>query len=69
MIVFHDMRKHKLTTPKLLFIVGTRVALGAGAALLLSSRLKDRQRKILGGSLIALAAATTIPAAKFVMES
>ena len=63
------MRKHKLTTPKLLFIVGTRVALGAGAALLLAGRLKNRQRKILGGSLIALAAATTIPAAKFVMES
>src|SRR5690349_19085313 len=51
---FYGMRKHKLTTPKLMFIVATRAAIGAGAALLLSSRLKNRQRKILGGSLIAL---------------
>ena len=67
MIVFHLMRKRKLTIPQLFFIVGTRAALGAGVALLISSRLKERQRKIVGGSLIALAAATTYPAAKLVL--
>jgi len=60
------MRKRKLTTPQLAFIVGTRVALGAGIGLLVSKNLKDKQRKIVGGSLIAFGAAATIPAAKWI---
>jgi len=60
------MRKRKLTTPQLGFIIVTRGLLGAGFGLLASTFLKDKQRKIIGGSLVALGAATTIPAAKWV---
>lgn len=66
MIVFQIMRKRKLTTPQLAFIAGTRVALGAGIGLLIAKNLKDKQRNIVGRSLIALGAASTIPAAKWV---
>ncbi len=57
------MRKTKLTIPELMFVVGTRAMLGAGAALLASNRLSKRQRKIAGGVLFATGAITTIPAA------
>jgi len=60
------MRKHKVTIPQLLFVIGTRVALGAGVAMLISNRLKEKTRKKLGRSLIALGAITTIPAARMV---
>ena len=60
------MRKRKLTTPQLAFIAATRGALGVGFGLLVSKNLKDKQRKIIGGSLVALGAAATIPAMKWV---
>lgn len=62
MIVFQIMRKRKLTMPQLGFIVVTRGLLGAGVGLLASMKLKDKQRKIVGRSLIALGAVSTIPA-------
>jgi len=63
------MRKRKLTTPQLGFIVVTRGLLGAGIGLLASMRLKEKQRKIIGGSLVALGAVSTIPALRLVMKS
>ena len=63
------MRKRKLTTPQLGFIVVTRAFLGAGLGLLASMRLKEKQRKIIGGSLVALGAVSTIPALRMVMKA
>src|SRR5260370_40925791 len=57
------MIERKLTLPELLLIAGTRVALGAGIGLLLSSRLNDDQRKAAGLSLALIGALTTIPLA------
>ena len=56
------MRTLELTPPKLFFVVGTRAALGAGVALLLSSKLSDTIRKRVGIGLSAVGALTTIPA-------
>ena len=50
-----------------MFIIGTRVILGAGVGLLASSLLKEKQRKIVGRSLLAVGAATTFPAARWAM--
>ncbi len=58
-----NMIERKLTLPELLLIAGTRVALGAGIGLLLSSRLNDDQRKAAGLSLALIGALTTIPLA------
>ena len=57
------MRDPELTFPELMFIVGTRAALAAGVALLLSGRLSRGQRRSIGAALVAVGAATTIPAA------
>jgi hypothetical protein len=61
------MRKHKLTTPELLFIVGTRVLLAVGVSLLLSDRLSKRARKIGGSILVGIGIITTPPAAMKVL--
>ena len=63
------MRKRSLSVPQLLFIVGTRVAMGAGIALLASRRLSDRTRKLAGLTLALTGAATTIPAARLVARA
>ena len=57
------MRDPDLSFPELLFIVGTRAALGAGVALLASRRLRRSQRQAMGLVLVAFGAVTTIPAA------
>ncbi len=57
------MRERTLKFPELMFVVGTRAALAAGVALLVSGRLSERQRRILGTTLVAVGAVTTIPAA------
>jgi hypothetical protein len=46
------------------FIVATRAALGFGAGLLLSDKIPAHRRRTLGMTLVALGAATTIPAIK-----
>ncbi len=56
------MNKPDLTFPELMFVVGTRAALGAGLGLLLSTKLNDSQRKLLGLTLVFVGAVTTIPA-------
>ena len=50
------------------FVVGTRAALAAGVALLVSSRLTAARRRRLGLTLIAIGAATTVPAAYSVVR-
>jgi hypothetical protein len=46
------------------FIVATRAALGFGAGLLLSGKIPAARRRKIGMALVALGAATTIPAIK-----
>jgi hypothetical protein len=52
-----------LNPPLLGFIVGTRAALAFGLGLLVSSRIPEDRRRKLGLTLVAIGAATTIPAA------
>jgi hypothetical protein len=49
------------TIPEMMLIAGTRVALGVGAGLLISSRLNEDQRKAAGWALLAVGVLTTIP--------
>ena len=58
------MKNLSLRLPMFGFIVATRAALGFGAGLLLSSRIPAHRRRVIGMSLVALGAATTIPAIK-----
>ena len=55
------MRRLDLSYPEFGFIVATRAALGAGLGLLLADRLGHR-KKMLGATLVAFGALTTIPA-------
>jgi len=56
-----------LTPPLLGFIVGTRAALAFGVGLLVADRIPEDRRRALGLMLIAIGAATTIPAALSVL--
>jgi len=57
------MRTLELTPPKLIFMIGTRAALGVGVGLLLSTKLSEGIRKRVGLGLALVGAVTTIPAA------
>jgi hypothetical protein len=57
------MKNVVLELPTLAFVVSTRAALGVGIGLLLSERLPMARRRAVGAAMIALGAATTIPAA------
>jgi hypothetical protein len=57
------MLERKLTIPEIILIAGTRVALGAGIGLLLSTRLSNDQRKAAGVALALVGGLTTIPLA------
>jgi hypothetical protein len=48
--------------PVLGFVIATRAALAAGIALLVADRLPPSRRRRIGSALVALGAATTIPA-------
>ena len=63
------MNKLALSVPTFGFVVGTRMALAVGIGLLLSSRLTEAQRRAVGLTLVAIGAATTIPAAVAVFRS
>ena len=63
------MNKLALSVPTFGFVVGTRMALAVGIGLLLSSRLTESQRRAVGLTLVAIGAATTIPAAMAVFRS
>jgi hypothetical protein len=57
------MRETTLTLPILALIAGTRAMLGAGVALLLGERLRSREKRAVGWSLLLVGAFTTIPLA------
>lgn len=52
-----------LSIPALLFIVGTRAALGVGIGLLVSQRIPRAQRRVVGLGLVAFGVLATVPAA------
>jgi hypothetical protein len=52
-----------LSPPLLGFVIGTRAALGFGLGLLLADRIPESRRRVVGLTLVAIGAATTIPAA------
>jgi hypothetical protein len=57
------MIERKFTLAEVMLLAGTRVALGVGIGLLLSTRLDDNQRKAAGWALVIVGAVTTIPLA------
>jgi len=57
------MLERKLTFADIILIAGTRVALGAGIGLLLSTKLSSEQRKAAGIALAVVGGLTTIPLA------
>jgi hypothetical protein len=57
------MTERNLTIAEIMLIAGTRVALGAGIGLLLSSHLNKDQRKAAGLALTVFGALTTVPLA------
>ncbi len=57
------MIERKLTMAEIILIAGTRVALGAGIGLLLSTKLNNDQRKAAGLALALVGGLTTIPLA------
>ena len=63
------MKHVVLNLPTFGFVVATRAALGVGIGLLVSERLPVERRRAIGASLVALGAATTIPAAFSVFGS
>jgi hypothetical protein len=57
------MRRIRLSLPELMFIAGTRAALGAGIGLLLSLRLGRAKRRRVGLGLVTAGGLATVPAA------
>jgi len=57
------MIERKFTLAEIMLLAGTRVALGVGLGLLLSTRLDDDQRKAAGWALVFVGVITTIPLA------
>ena len=57
------MKSTELTLPELALIAGTRGMLGAGAALLVSSKLNSDQRKAVGWTLFLIGLISTVPLA------
>jgi len=57
------MRRLNLSLPELMFVAATRGALGAGLGLLLAGKLRRDRRRVIGLTLTAFGALTTIPAA------
>ena len=61
------MRKTSLSIPQLMFVVGTRAALGAGIGMLAGSRRPGTAKRA-GLALALIGAATTVPAARIVFK-
>ena len=55
------MKERVFTIPEIALIAGTRVALGAGAGLLLAGKMNDNKRQGAGWALFAVGVLTTIP--------
>jgi hypothetical protein len=56
------MKEVVLKLPSFAFVVVTRAALAGGIALLVSGKLSDARRRAIGTALVAIGAATTLPA-------
>ena len=56
------MKTLRLRIPEFAFIVATRAALAFGAGLLASARIPKDRRRVIGLTLVAIGAATTVPA-------
>jgi hypothetical protein len=56
------MKKIALKVPQLGFIVATRAALAFGVGLLVSARIPESRRRKIGVTLVAIGAASTVPA-------
>lgn len=56
------MKKITLQLPSFAFIVATRAALAFGAGLLASARIPEGRRRAIGLALVAVGAASTVPA-------
>jgi hypothetical protein len=57
------MKSVVLSLPTFAFVIGTRAALAAGIGLLLADKLPASRRRAIGAALVAVGAATTVPAA------
>ena len=55
------MKQMRVTIPEIALIAGTRVALGAGIALLFGDRLTREQRRATGLTLFLAGAISTVP--------
>ncbi|PYR15166.1 MAG: hypothetical protein DMG00_01195 [Acidobacteria bacterium] len=58
-----------LSPPLFAFVVATRAALAFGLGLLLADRIPEDRRRTVGLTLVAIGAATTIPAVMSVLGS
>jgi len=56
------MKSLELDLPTFAFVVATRAAIGAGIALLVSSRIPEERRRTAGLILLSIGAASTVPA-------
>ena len=55
------LKQVSLTIPELALIAGTRAALGAGVALLVSDRLPHQRRRAIGWTLLSVGLVSTLP--------
>ena len=62
------MKTLLLDLPSFAFVVSTRAALAGGVAFLVSDKLSAPRRRAIGAALVAIGAATTIPAVISVMR-
>jgi hypothetical protein len=63
------MKEVVLALPQFAFVIGTRVALGVGIGLLVSEKLPASDRRRIGTALVAIGAASTVAALRFVRRS
>ena|SRR5436190_17317182 len=63
-----QMKTVLLDLPSFAFVVSTRAALAGGVAFLVSDKLSAPRRRAIGAALVAIGAATTIPAVISVMR-
>ena len=58
-----QMKNVTMSPPTLIFLVATRAALAAGVGMLLAAKIPESKRRAVAGTLVALGALSTIPAA------
>jgi hypothetical protein len=68
-MLFEKHHKLKLTKHQLAFIVGTRALLATGVAMLTAGLVPPPIRRAVGIGLVAIGAATTIPAVRTIVRA